>query len=103
MALGLLGNNSTLSEQVTGDFYQPGLMGAVRVGTFLRRSRANTPFGIWSEIASQLNKRAAFKDLYAPLSPPGQSDWVDPLWDEPALILSTSCCSNHWCCSTSVD
>lgn len=86
LALGLLAKHPELREQVMGSFYAPGLLGAARVVSFSGR-KTNTPFGIWGEIAEQLNKREAFKDFYSPLKPPGDNDWVELLRGGPLLIL----------------
>ena len=86
IALGLLAKNPSLRQQVMDDFYAPGPMGAVRVATFSGR-KTHTPFGIWGEIATQLNKRGMFQDFYSPLTPPGDNDWVELLRGEPVLIL----------------
>ena len=86
LALGLLAKHPQLREQVMKDFYAPGPMGAVRVATFSGR-KTKTPFGIWGEIATQLNKRQVFEDFYSPLTPPGDDDWIELLRGEPVLIL----------------
>lgn len=65
IALGLLAKHPGLREKVMADFYEAGPLGAVRVVTFSGR-KTNTPFGIWGEIATQLNKRDTFKDFYTP-------------------------------------
>lgn len=86
LALGLLARHPELREQVMGDFYSPGPLGAVRVVSFSGR-KTNTQLGIWGEIAEQLNKREAFRDFYSPLKPPGDDDWISLLRGEPTLIL----------------
>lgn len=86
LALGLLAKKPTLRDTVMRDFYQPGPLGAVRVVTFSGR-KTNTPFGIWGEIAEQLNRKSSFSQFYSPLQPPGDGDWVDLLRGEPTLIL----------------
>lgn len=86
IALGLLAKEPTLRTEVMRDFYQPGPLGAVRVVTFSGR-KTNTPFGIWGEIAEQLNRKATFNPFYSPLQPPGDGDWMELLRGEPTLIL----------------
>jgi hypothetical protein len=86
IALGLLAKEPALRAEVMRDFYAPGPLGAVRVVTFSGR-KTNTPFGIWGEIAEQLNKKADFNPFYGPLQPPGDGDWVALLRGEPTLIL----------------
>lgn len=86
LALGLLALHPAYRMPVMQGFYDPGPLGAVPVVTFSGR-KTNTPFGIWGEIAGQLNKKDAFKDFYSPLAPPGEDDWVELLRGGPALIL----------------
>src|SRR5712692_6452193 len=86
IALGLLARHPEYRERVMGRFYDPGPLGAVRVVSFSGR-KTNTPFGIWGEIAEQLNKRDVLRDFYSPLRPPGAGDWVDLLRGEPLLLL----------------
>lgn len=86
LALGLLARNPALRQEVMGGFYQPGPLGAVRVVTFSGR-RTNLPYGLWGEIADQLDRREIFKDFYAPLRAPGKDDWIKLLRGDPVLIL----------------
>ena len=58
IALGLLAEHPELREPVMASFYKPGPLGAVRVVTI--NGRQNAQFGIWGEIADQLNKQEAF-------------------------------------------
>src|SRR5687767_9918410 len=69
-----------------GGFYTPGPLGTVRVVTFSGRN-THTPYGLWGEIAKQLNREEAFKDFYSPLKPPGAEDWIRLLAGQPTLIL----------------
>jgi hypothetical protein len=85
IALGLLAEHPELREAVMAGFYKPGPLGAVRVVTI--NGRKNAQFGIWGEIADQLNKKEAFSRYYSPLLPPGDEDWVSVLRGEPVLIL----------------
>lgn len=86
IALGLLAKNPSLRSKVMSSFYTPGTLGTVRVVAFSGRT-TNTPFGIWGEIAKQLNNFEALRDFYQPLRPPGDKDWVELLRGEPVLIL----------------
>ncbi len=86
IALGLLARHPEWRERVMRDFYTPGPLGAVRVVTFSGR-KTHTPFGIWGEIAGQLNRKDALRDFYAPLQPPGDDDWIGLLRGDPVLIL----------------
>src|SRR5215211_5864795 len=65
LALGLLAKHPDYRQRVMGDFYQPGPLGAVRVLTFNGR-KTNTPFGVWGDLAAQLNKQQVFVDFYSP-------------------------------------
>jgi hypothetical protein len=86
IALGLLAKHPELRATVMQDFYAPGPLGAVRVVRFSGR-QTNTPFGIWGEIAEQLNKKELFRDSYSPLKPPGDREWIELLRGEPVLLL----------------
>lgn len=86
LALGLLAKFPDMREKVMGDFYTPAPLGSVRVITFSGRN-TNTPYGIWGEIAEQLNKREIFSDFYSPLKPPSDGKWVELLSGEPLLIM----------------
>lgn len=86
LALGLLALHPAHRKPVMKGFYEPGPLGSVPVVTFSGR-KTNTPFGIWGELAQQLNKKDVFKDFYSPLAPPGEDDWVELLRGGPSLIL----------------
>lgn len=86
LALGLLAKYPQWRQPVMGQFYTPGPLGAVRVLTFSGR-KTHTPFGIWGELASQLNRREVLSDFYSPLAAPGVEDWVRLLRGDPTLIL----------------
>ncbi len=85
IALGLLAKHPSFRQSVMGSFHETDLKSAVRVVAF--SGRKTTPFGIWGEIAQQLNKKEAFSPFYAPLQPPGTEDWVNLLKGERLLIL----------------
>lgn len=86
ITLGLLALHPHLRPKVMSGFYEPGPLGRVEVVSFSGR-KTNTPFGIWGEIATQLNKREALAHFYSPLQAPGDSDWVNLLRGGPLLIL----------------
>ena len=86
LALGLLAKHPELRREVMDGFYEPGPLGAVRVVTFSGR-KTNLQYGLWGEIAEQLNKRDVFNSFYSPLRPPGEPDWVTLLDGQPVLIL----------------
>jgi hypothetical protein len=86
IALGLLAKHPKYRKQVMADFFKPGDLGAVTVVAFSGR-KTSTPFGIWGEIAEQLNRKAVFNEFYSPLKPPDPNKWVELLRGEPVLIL----------------
>ncbi len=86
IALGLLAKYPKYRKTVMAEFYKPGDLGAVTVVSFSGR-KTSTPFGIWGEIAEQLNRKSVFNDYYSPLMPPSPDKWVELLKGEPALIL----------------
>ncbi len=63
IALGLLAKHPEIRAKVMSAFYQPGPMGSVRVVTFSGR-KTNTPFGIWGDVAEQLNKKDVLSAFY---------------------------------------
>jgi len=86
IALGLLAKHPKYRKQVMADFFKPGDLGAVTVVAFSGR-KTSTPFGIWGEIAEQLNRKAVFNEFYSPLKPPDPNKWFELLQGEPVLIL----------------
>jgi len=68
ITLGLLAKYPKYRKQVMADFFKPGDLGAVTVVAFSGR-KTSTPFGIWGEIAEQLNRKAVFNEFYSPLKP----------------------------------
>jgi hypothetical protein len=86
IALGLLAKYPNYRKKVMSEFYKPGDLGAVTVVAFSGR-KTSTPFGIWGEIAEQLNRKSVFNDYYSPLMPPSPDKWVELLKGEPVLIL----------------
>jgi hypothetical protein len=86
ITLGLLAKYPKYRKQVMADFFKPGDLGAVTVVAFSGR-KTSTPFGIWGEIAEQLNRKAVFNEFYSPLKPPDPNKWVELLRGEPVLIL----------------
>lgn len=86
IALGLLAKYPKYRKKVMAEFYKPGDLGSVTVVAFSGR-KTSTPFGIWGEIAEQLNRKSVFNDYYSPLMPPSPDKWVELLKGEPVLIL----------------
>ncbi len=86
ITLGLLAKYPKYRKQVMADFFKPGDLGAVTVIAFSGQ-KTSTPFGIWGEIAEQLNRKAVFNEFYSPLKPPDPNKWVELLRGEPVLIL----------------
>jgi len=86
ITLGLLAKYPKYRKQVMADFFEPGDLGAVTVVAFSGR-KTSTPFGVWGEIAEQLNRKAVFNEFYSPLKPPDPQKWVELLRGEPVLIL----------------
>src|SRR3972149_5650838 len=86
IALGLLAKDPNDRKKIMAEFYKPGDLGAVSVVGFSGR-KTITPFGIWGEIAEQLNRKSVFNDYYTTLMPPSPDKWVELLKGEPVLIL----------------
>jgi len=86
ITLGLLAKYPKYRKQVMADFYAPGDLGAITVVAFSGR-KTSTPFGIWGEVAEQLNRKAVFNEFFSPLKPPDPNKWVELLRGEPVLIL----------------
>ena len=86
LALALLARDPALRRKVLGPDRERDKIGAVKVVAFTGRE-SNYPFGVWGALAEQLGKKSLFNDLYAPLTAPGQSAWVNLLKDETALVL----------------
>ncbi|HNZ33731.1 MAG TPA: DUF499 domain-containing protein [Syntrophales bacterium] len=86
IALGLLAKYPKYRKKVMADFYKPGDMGALTVVAFSGR-KTGTPYGIWGEIAQQLNRKSVFNSCYSPLRPPEPDEWIELLRGEPVLIL----------------
>jgi hypothetical protein len=86
LALGLLAKHPKMRQEVMGSFHDFAPLGAVRVVAINGRD-PDTKYGLWGAIATQLNRREVFADLYSPLEPPGQQRWVELLQGQPTLIL----------------
>jgi len=86
ITLGLLAKYPNFRKQVMTDFFKPGDLGAVTVVAFSGR-KTSTPFGIWGEVAEQLNRKSVFNEFFSPLKPPDPNKWIELLRGEPALIL----------------
>lgn len=86
LALGLLAKYPQYRSKVLNGRYQD-YNKKIRVIAYTGRE-SDLNFGIWGEIAKQLDKEDQFKDLYSPLKAPGQTAWVELLKsDEPTLIM----------------
>ena len=83
IALGLLAKHPELRNKVLEQDFQ---VGEVKVIGFNGRE-ADAKFGLWGELAEQLNKKEVFKDHYAPLKAPGVTAWIELLQGEPTLIF----------------
>ena len=66
IALGLLAKYPNYRKKIMAEFYKPGDLGAVSVVGFSGR-KTITPFGIWGEIAEQLNQEVRLQRLLHPL------------------------------------
>ena len=86
IALGLLAKYPDLRAKVLGNNKLGSQVGTVKVIGFNGRE-ADAPFGLWGELAEQLNKKEVFNDHYAPLNAPGVTAWVNLLQGEPTLIF----------------
>jgi predicted AAA+ superfamily ATPase len=86
IALGLLAKYPELRKRILGDNGSGSGVGTVNVIGFNGRE-ADAKFGLWGELAEQLNKKAVFNDHYAPLKAPGVSAWINLLQGEPTLIF----------------
>jgi hypothetical protein len=86
IALGLLARDARLREKVLGRSGTGSEQRGVRVIGFHGR-QTDAQFGIWGELADQLDKKEVFKNYYQPLQAPGQGAWINLLKGEPTLIL----------------
>ena len=86
IALGLLAKTPALRSKILGEDGIGSRIGNVRVIGFNGRE-SDAAFGIWGELAEQLNKKELFKDLYTPLSAPGTTAWINLLKGEPTIIF----------------
>lgn len=86
IALGLLAKTPALRSKILGEDGVGSKIGNVRVIGFNGRE-SDAAFGIWGELAEQLNKKEIFKDLYTPLSAPGTTAWINLLKGEPTIIF----------------
>lgn len=86
LALGVLAKNRVLRETVLDGKYNE-FKDEINVVAYTGRE-SDLKFGIWGEIAEQLDKKDFFKDYYSPLMAPGQTAWINLLKsDKPTLIL----------------
>lgn len=86
IALGLLAMYPAYREQLLSYPEHYRKLGSVRVVAFNGRN-SDAEFGIWGEIAEQLNKKALFNRYYTPLQAPGEEAWINLLQGDPLLIL----------------
>jgi len=86
IALGLLAKHPELRDRVINQGAVSPEIGAVNVIGFNGRE-ADAKFGLWGELAEQLNKKEVFNEHYAPLRAPGVSAWINLLQGEPTLIF----------------
>src|SRR5213076_2450885 len=86
ITLGLLAQHPKFRPQILDGLPSAKELPPVRVVAFSGRE-TDVTHGIWGEIASQLGKKAFFKEYYSPLKAPGPSAWVNLLKGEPTLIL----------------
>ncbi len=86
IALGLLAKNPSLRSKILGKNGQGSRLGAIRVIGFNGRE-SDAKFGLWGELAEQLGRKEVFRDLYAPLSAPGTTAWINLLKGEPTIIF----------------
>lgn len=86
LALGVLAKEKDLRERVLDGKFKD-FNREINVVAYTGRE-SDLEFGIWGEIARQLDKKDYFKDYYSPLMAPGQSAWINLLRGEkPTLIL----------------
>ena len=86
IALGLLAKFPEFRNQVMSSFYKPKLLGSVKVIAFNGR-QSDCKYGIWGELAKQLDRFDALKDHYSPLKAPGQATWTELLKGQPLIIM----------------
>jgi hypothetical protein len=87
LSLGLLAKFPEFRRQIIGTDYRDEALGPVEVLAFSGRE-SNSPYGIWGELARQLNRQSEFKVLWENgLRAPGQSEWINMLKGSPKLIL----------------
>jgi hypothetical protein len=86
IALGLLAKYPEFRNQVMSSFYKPRLLGSAKVIAFNGRD-SDCKYGIWGELAKQLDKFDELKDYYSPFKAPGQSTWTKLLQGQPLIIM----------------
>lgn len=87
ISLGLLAKFPQYRGQIIGSNYKEEELGPVVVLAFSGRE-SNVPYGIWGELAKQLQKESEFKALWENgLRAPSQSEWISMLKGTPKLIL----------------
>lgn len=85
LALGLLAQNPDLRKEVMEPIGGGGDFGKAAVVTF--SGRQNPEYGLWGELAGQLDRAEMLSKFYQPLRAPGESDWVSLLTDERNILI----------------
>lgn len=86
LALGILAKDKNLRASISDEKYKS-FTDNINIVAYTGRE-SHLEFGIWGEIARQLNKKDYFKEFYSPLMAPGQTAWINLLKSEkPTLIL----------------
>jgi hypothetical protein len=87
IALGLLAKYPKLREKYFSELLKDDTLGEIEVIAFSGRERPT--FGLWGDLAAQLNKKDDLNGFYSPLAAPGESEWIHLLkrTSRPLLIL----------------
>jgi hypothetical protein len=87
IALGLLAKYPKLREKYFQKLLEDDTLGEIEVIAFSGRERP--AFGLWGDLAQQLNKKDELNAFYSPLAAPGESEWIHLLkrTSRPLLIL----------------
>jgi hypothetical protein len=86
ITLGMLARYPKLRQKYFPDLFKDDLADEVTVLSFT--GRENAEYGIWGELAKQLDRTELIKHTLQPLHAPGKSDWEKLLRQErPLLIL----------------
>ncbi|MDY5044974.1 DUF499 domain-containing protein [Phascolarctobacterium sp.] len=86
ISLGLLARHPMARKYLPKELTH-GFTKTIKVVSYTGRD-SDIKYGIWGEIARQLNKFESFREYYSPLRAPGQSAWINLLQGkDPILIL----------------